>query len=298
MQSLTKRTTAQNLKANPGMYLVALFVFIALLSIVYTPHDPFAMNAARKFAPPSLQHLFGTDNFGRDILSRTMVGVRYSLLFSCATLAVSFVCGVAIGLAAASTYKIIGHIIMRVVDAVNAIPVVLLSLVLIAAFSARSSAGAGTGNAASLIIAMSAVFTPAFVRITRNEALQLRELGYIDHARVLGASSFRIMYAHILPNLAPSLINTAVIVMVNSITVESVLSYLGLGIQPPTPSLGRMLFDAQGYLFNAPWAAVLPGLTIVLLLCGLNYFAGEIQTHPVSRPASRSPRSAPLPPRR
>jgi peptide/nickel transport system permease protein len=262
MQSLTRRTDAQSPKANLGMYLIVLFVFVSLLSIVYTPHDPFAMDAARKFAPPSFRHLFGTDNFGRDILSRTMVGVRYSLLFSLSTLAVSFVCGVTVGLIAASTHKIVGHIIMRVVDAVNAIPVVLLSLVLVAVFA---------GNATSLIIAMSAVFTPAFVRITRNEALKIRELGYIDHARVLGASGFRIMYAHILPNLAPALSATAVIVMVNSITVESVLSYLGLGIQPPTPSLGRMLFDAQGYLFNAPWAAVLPGLTIVLLLCGFNY---------------------------
>jgi peptide/nickel transport system permease protein len=262
MQSLTSRTTAQSLKSNPGIYLIAVFAFVALLSIVYTPHDPFVMDAARKFAPPSLRHPFGTDNFGRDILSRTMVGVRYSLLFSCATLAVSFVSGVTIGLVAVSVHKVIGHIIMRVVDAVNAIPVVLLSLVLVAVFA---------GNAAALIIAMSAVFTPAFVRITRNEALQIRELGYIDHARVLGASGFRIMFAHILPNLTPSLSATAVIVMVNSITVESVLSYLGLGIQPPTPSLGRMLFDAQGYLFNAPWAAVLPGLTIVLLLCGFNY---------------------------
>jgi peptide/nickel transport system permease protein len=212
------------------------------------------MDNALKFAPPSLRHPFGTDNFGRDILSRTMVGVRYSLLFSLSTLALSFVCGVTVGLTAASTHKTIGHIIMRIVDAVNAIPVVLLSLVLVATL---------TANAATLVLAMSAVFTPAFVRITRNEALQIQKRGYIDHARVLGASGFRIMYAHILPNLAPSLSATAVIVMVNSITVESVLSYLGLGIQPPTPSLGRMLFDAQGYLFNAPWAAVLPGLTIV-----------------------------------
>jgi peptide/nickel transport system permease protein len=257
-----------------GVYLVAIFVVTALLSIVWTPHDPFAMDAALKFAPPSFRHPFGTDNFGRDILSRTMTGVRYSLLFSFATLAISFVCGVTVGLTAAGAHKTIGHLIMRIVDAVNAIPVVLLSLVLVAAFSVRGPAGTG----ATLIIAMSAVFTPAFVRITRNETLHALKLGYIDHARVLGASRFRIMYAHILPNLTLSLTNTAVIVMVNSITVESVLSYLGLGIQPPTPSLGRMLFDAQGYLFNAPWAAVLPGLTIVLLLCGFNYL-GEARLH-------------------
>jgi peptide/nickel transport system permease protein len=248
-----------------GLGIIALFAALALLGVFYTPWDPFAMDAAQKFAPPSPAHPFGTDNFGRDILSRAITGLRYSLVFSVAALGLSFFCGVTLGLLAAGTNKTVDMVIMHLVDAVNSIPVALFSLALLAAFR-----GVGWSSHIALIIALGIVFIPAFVRVTRNEAMRIRELGYIDHAKVLGTGDFRIMYAHILPNLYGPLSSTAIIVIVNSMTVESILSYLGLGIQPPLPSLGRMLFDAQSCLFNAPWAAVFPGLTLALLLAGFN----------------------------
>jgi peptide/nickel transport system permease protein len=246
-------------------YRVALWTLIfllacALFSLLYTPYNPFAMNAAELFRAPSFRHPFGTDNFGRDILSRTMVALRYSLLFSTCTLALSFSAGVTLGLLSAYSHKALDALIMRCVDAVSSIPLMLLALALLAIFKRETP-----------IPAMAILFVPSFVRITRNETLKIKELPYIDHARVLGAGKLRIMYAHILPSLAPSLFSTAIVVLVNSITVESALSYLGIGIQPPTPSLGRMLFDAQSYLFYAPWAAALPCIVMVLLLSAFNY---------------------------
>ncbi|MDR3312119.1 MAG: ABC transporter permease [Spirochaetaceae bacterium] len=256
-----------NIPRKIGAVLCAVFVLAALVSIVWTPHSPFVMDAAVRFASPSPGHPFGTDNFGRDVLSRAMVAVRYSLLFSAATVALSAFMGVAIGLAAAFVRHVAGLAVMRLVDAVNSIPVILLTLVLVNA--ADGSALGKTG--VPLVLAMTVVFTPAFIRITRNEAVKIKSMGYIDHARVLGAGKIRIMYAHILPNLVPSLGSTGIIVAVQSVMVESALSYLGFGIQPPLPSLGKMLFDAQGFLFRAPWMAIFPAAMVALLLCGLNY---------------------------
>lgn len=251
-----------------GCTLLILFVGIAILSIFYTPYSPYEMRWQMKLQPPSALALFGTDNFGRDILSRTMVGIRYSLLFSMLTLTFSAIIGLGIGLLAISASKIVDQIIMRFIDVINSIPTILLALVLLSLFA--------KGNF-SLIIAMIIVFIPPFVRMTRNEALQIRELEYIQHAKVLGASNFRIMYVHILPNLLPSIISTSIIVITASIMVESTLSYLGIGIQPPVPSLGRMMYDSQAVLLNAPWGAIMPGITLILLIASFNYLGEGIQ---------------------
>jgi ABC-type dipeptide/oligopeptide/nickel transport systems, permease components len=251
-----------------GTLLIMLFLLIAVISVFYTPHDAYEMKANMKLQAPSLEVLFGTDNLGRDIFSRTMIGVRYSLTFSGITLFLSATIGITIGLVASRANRFLDQFIMRVVDAINSIPTILLALVLLSVFA---------GGNVPLIIAMVVIFTPAFVRMTRNEAIQIKELEYIQHAEVLGASNFRIMFIHTLPNIYPSLLSTGIIVITNSIMVESALSYLGVGIQPPIPSLGRMMYDAQSYLFNAPWGAILPGIAIVLLISGFNYLGEGIR---------------------
>jgi len=251
-----------------GFICTIFFVAIAIVSLFYTPYNPYAMQASMKLQAPSFLAFFGTDNFGRDIFSRTMLGISYSLLFSMLTLIFSATIGISIGLFAVRAGRITDQIIMRIVDAVNSIPTILLALVLLSIFSKGHF---------PLIISMIIVFISPFIRITRNEAMQIRELEYIQHAEVLGASNFRIMYIHILPNILPSIISTSIIVITSSIMVESTLSYLGVGIQPPIPSLGRMVYDAQAILLSAPWAAIMPGIAIILLIAGFNYLGEGIR---------------------
>lgn len=251
-----------------GVFLIILFVFVAIAGVFYTPHNAYEMQSTMKLNPPSAIYLFGTDNLGRDIFSRTIIGLRYSLLFSVITLFCSAIIGVTIGLFASGANKYVDQLIMRIVDAVNSVPTILLALVLVSVFTKKNT---------SLVIAMIFIFIPTFVRITRNEAIRIKELEYIQHAQVLGASNIRIMFIHILPNMYSSLLSVAIIVVTNSIMVESALSYLGVGIQPPIPSLGRMMYDSQTYLFNAPWTAILPGITIVILIAGFNYLGEGIR---------------------
>jgi peptide/nickel transport system permease protein len=157
--------------------------------------------------------------------------------------------------------------IMRVLDAISSIPAALLALVLLSVFQR---------GIFPLILSIAIVFFPSFVRITRNETLKLRELEYIQSVRAQGAGTVRILFMHILPNIISPLVSSAVIVLTNSIMIESILSYLGLGIQPPTPSLGRMMFESQSFLTNAPWGALFPGGAIVLLAAGFHYLGEGI----------------------
>jgi peptide/nickel transport system permease protein len=250
-----------------GIVIEAVFLCLLALSFFALPYDPFAMDAAQKLRPPSTLHFFGTDNLGRDIFSRTLAALRYTLLFSLAPLALSGISGITAGLALSASPRAAQQIAMRVLDAVNAIPTVLLALVLSVVF-ARGTA--------PLVITLAVVFLPSFVRIARNEAAKIHPLEYIQRARVQGASTARILFVHILPNIASPLIASSVIVLTNSIILESILSYLGLGIQPPAPSLGKMIFDAQSFLSNAAWGAFFPGAAIVLLAAGFHYIGEGI----------------------
>jgi peptide/nickel transport system permease protein len=225
------------------------------------------MDASQKLKAPSVSHIFGADNLGRDIFSRTVLGVRYSLFFAASALVLSFSAGCAVGLFSAFAPRLAQQVIMRLLDAVNAIPASLLALALVTVFKK---------GAFPLILSMAIVFFPSFVRISRNEALKIRELEYIQAAQAQGAGLCRILLVHILPNIASPLISTSVIVLTNAIMIESMLSYLGLGIQPPTPSLGRMMAESQGFLLSAPWAALFPGGAIVLLAAGFHYLGDGI----------------------
>lgn len=257
----------KKVKFNIGYIIVFVYILIAIIGLFYTPYDAYAMIGNMKMQPPSSMHFFGTDNFGRDIFSRTIIGIRYTLAFSGIALLGSGIIGVSIGLICVRVNRYIDQIIIRVIDTINSIPPILLALVLMSIFK---------GNA-PLLVSLTVIFIPMFVRITRNEAMQIRELEFIQRAELIGASSFRIIIKHILPNLYPSLISTSILVITNTIMVESSLSYLGVGIQPPVPSLGRMLYDAQSILINAPWAAIIPGCCIVILIVGLNYLGRNRQ---------------------
>lgn len=251
-----------------GLFMTGVAVGLAVLGIFWTPYSTTEMSAAERFAAPSLQHLFGTDNFGRDIFSRVMEGAGITILISSLVVVFSGTLGILIGAVTGYMGGIIDEVVMRVTDAVNGFPSILLALVMI------SIMGSGNQN---LILSLGIVFTPSFVRIVRSEFIRLRDADYISRARLMGVGRLRILFVHILPNIFSTFWVSVMIGFNNGILAESGMSYLGIGVQPPQASLGKMLSDAQGYLMKAPWYALAPGLAIVWIVLGFSLLSEGIR---------------------
>lgn len=245
-----------------GAVLSSVFVLTALISFVWTPFDYTAMNIPAKLQTPNSTHWLGTDHFGRDIFSMIMVGARTSIAVALVAVGIGIALGVPLGLtAAARSGTLLDEVIMRGNDLIFAFPALVIAILITAVF------GAGAVNA---IIAIGIFNIPVFARITRGGALSLWEREFILAARVAGKSSARISAEHILPNVANLLIVQGTIQFSLGILAEAGLSYVGLGAQPPTPSWGRMLADAQTMVSIAPHLALVPGIAIVLTVLGLN----------------------------
>tara|TARA_R110002049_G_scaffold117332_2_gene270484 strand:+ start:61105 stop:61920 length:816 start_codon:yes stop_codon:yes gene_type:complete len=245
-----------------GGMLTGIFVLAALISFVWTPFDHSALNIANKLKAPSVAHLLGTDHFGRDILSMIMVGARTSIAVALVAVGIGMGAGVPLGLwAAARRGSLVDEVIMRGNDLVFAFPAIVIAILITAVF------GAGAVNA---IIAIGIFNIPVFARITRGAALSLWQRDFILAARVAGKSAVRISAEHILPNVTNLLIVQGTIQFSLGILAEAGLSYVGLGAQPPTPSWGRMLADAQTMVSIAPHMALMPGFAIILTVLGLN----------------------------
>ncbi|MBR2407595.1 MAG: ABC transporter permease [Lachnospiraceae bacterium] len=249
-----------------GVVLVGLAVIVSLTGCFYTPYDPDAMDATLKNASPSLSHLFGTDNFGRDVLSRVMKGAGTTLLVGLAVVSIGAVGGCLMGAFTGYFGGKADLILMRVNDAVAAIPSILLALVFVGVF------GSGT---VQLVAALGILFIPSFARVVRSGFIVQKELDYVKNARLMGAGHLRIMFVHILPNIKSSLLSALAIGFNNAVLSEAAMSYLSLGVQPPHASLGRMLSEAQPYLFRAPWNAVAPGLMILFSVLGVGLLSLE-----------------------
>lgn len=245
-----------------GGILTAVFVSAALLSFAWTPFDHGTMNIPARLQSPNMTHLLGTDHFGRDILSLLMVGARTSIAVALVAVGIGMGLGIPLGLwAAARRGSLIDEIIMRGNDLVFAFPSLVIAILITAVF------GAGAINA---IIAIGIFNIPVFARITRGAALSLWERDFILAARVSGKSAARISVEHILPNVTNLLIVQGTIQFSLGILAEAGLSYVGLGAQPPLPSWGRMLADAQTMVSIAPHMALMPGFAIILTVLGLN----------------------------
>ncbi len=251
-----------------GLCMTGLVVFLALLGVFWTPYSTTSMSASQRFAPPSLQHLFGTDNFGRDIFSRVMKGIGATIWISTLVVALSGGVGILVGALTGYFGGIVDEVVMRFTDAVNGFPSILLALVVISVL--------GTGQR-NLVISLGIVFMPSFIRIVRSEFIRLRDADYISRARLMGVGRARILFVHILPNIFSTFWVSVMIGFNNAILAESGMSYLGIGVQPPQASLGKMLSDAQGYLTTAPWYALAPGLTIVWIVLGFSLLSEGIQ---------------------
>ena len=240
-----------------GAVLTLALVACALLSFVWTPWSPYEMNIESKLLPPSAQFWMGTDAFGRDVLSQIMVGARSSIAVGVIAVGIGLVFGVALGLIAAALRGWVEEVIMRMSDFTFAFPAIMMTAVF----------GPSMVNA---IIAIGIFNIPTFARITRASANAIWSREYVMAARACGKNRFSITLQHVLPNIMGVLIVQATIQFALAILAEAALSYLGLGTQPPQPSWGRMLSDAQTLMFQAPLLAVFPGVAIALSVLGLN----------------------------
>jgi len=250
-----------------GGTIALIVVMTALVGMFWTPYDPAAMSAVNRFAPPSLAHLFGTDNFGRDILSRVMEGAGATFAISAATVFLSAAVGIIIGGLTGYFGGIVDSVLMRVNDTLAAFPSILLALVMI------SFMGPGKYN---VIITLSILFVPSFARVSRGEFARLKGLDFVHSARIMGAGHARIIFRHMLPNTMPVLFGAVAIGFNNAVLAEASMSFLGIGVQPHEASLGRMLSESQGFLFTSPWYAFSVGCVIVLMILGFSMLGDGI----------------------
>ena len=260
--------------ASPGLRIGICLIFVAvtaaLISFAWTPYDVAAIDIPNKLLAPSLRHPFGTDHFGRDVLSMIMVGARNSLAVAFVAVGIGAGIGVPLGLLAAARRGLVGESIMRMNDVIFAFPSLLMAVMITAVY------GPGALNA---IIAIGIFNVPVFARVTRGAAMSLWAREYILAARVAGKTAFPISIEHILPNLSGLLVVQAAIQFALGVVAEAGLSYVGLGIQPPVPSWGRMLSEAQTMIGFAPWLAIFPGLAIMILVFGFGLVGDGLNDH-------------------
>lgn len=242
-----------------GAIITGIMVLIILIGIFWTPYDPNAMDGTAKMQAPSMSHILGTDNFGRDIFSRIVQGAGSTFLIAAATVAIGLVIGILLGSITGYYGGWMDEVLMRINDSILAFPSILLVLVLIAII------GPGKYN---IIAALGILFIPSFARIVRTEVAKQKNTDYVRSAKLMGASDMRILLLHILPNIVPVLLSSIAIGFNNAVLAEASMSYLGVGVQPPDPSLGRMLSEAQGFLSGAPWYAISVGVAIISLILG------------------------------
>jgi peptide/nickel transport system permease protein len=251
-----------------GLAVVLFFIALAILAPLVSPYDPSATNWAAVRKPPSAQHLFGTDEIGRDLLTRVIWGARASLLAGLVSVSLALAAGVPIGLITGYLGGIVDGVLMRMIDAMLAIPFLILAIAL-AAFLGPSLINA--------MIAIGVSQTPIFARLTRGQVLTVKHEDYIEAARAVGNPHHRIVLRHILPNIVPPLLVQATLAAAAAIIAEASLSFLGLGEQPPDPSWGSMLNTAKNFISQAPWMALWPGLAIFSLVLSLNLFGDGLR---------------------
>ena len=247
--------------ASIGLAVIAGFVVVALGASVVAPYDPIATSFATVRKAPSVAHWFGTDEIGRDVLSRIVYGARASLLAGVVSVLISISVGVPIGLLAGYAGGMTDMLISRVTDALLACPFLILAIAL-AAFLGPSLTNA--------MIAIGISATPVFIRLTRGTTLAVKAEDFVLAARAIGNAPWRVAIRHVLPNIVPPLLVQATLAIAAAVIAEASLSFLGLGQQPPQPSWGSMLNTAKNYIDNSPWMAIWPGVSIFLLVLSFN----------------------------
>ena len=265
---MRRRRPLRHVTFTLGAVIALVLAATAAVSLVYTPDDPLAISITGRLQGPTSQHPFGTDHFGRDVLSRVMAGAVTSIAVGVIAVGIGAGLGIVVGLLSGYVGGWTDEILMRLIDAVQGFPAILSALLFTAVFS--------PGMLVSMV-AIGIAFVPAFARLTRGSVLELREREFVVAARALGAGDARLMLRHILPNSLPPLIVQATTSFPVAILAEAALAYLGLGTQPPHPSWGLMLKEAQNFMSLNPWFAVFPGGAIALTVLGLNFLGDGLR---------------------
>jgi peptide/nickel transport system permease protein len=268
---------ARNPLVLTGLVLVVFFMGVAAFAGVLAPADPVAMKTSSVLEAPSFSAPFGTDRFGRDVLSRAMFGTRASLFVGVGSIAIAATIGTLIGLLAGFVGGRLDNVLGRVMDVFFTFPSLILAIAISAAL------GLGIQNA---LLAIAITYWPVFGRLVRGTTISERSKDYVQAARVLGASGVRVMRNHLLPNCLSPIVVQVTVAISQAIIIESSLSYLGLGTQPPTPSWGTMINEGRTFLDSAPWISVFPGLAIMAAVLGFNFLGDGLRD--VLDPRSRS----------
>jgi peptide/nickel transport system permease protein len=251
-----------------GLVIVLITVLAAVAGPFLTPYDSTAQELARRLEAPSLAHPLGLDELGRDILARLLEGARISLMVGLAVVSVSSTVGMLFGSIAGYFGGRVDDLISRVIDVLMAFPGILLAIALVAVLGPSLT---------NVVLALSVIGWVGYARLVRGQALRARELEFVQAARACGAGSARIVVRHILPTALPAVVVQATLGMAGAIIAEASLSFLGLGVQPPTPSWGTMLDAGRAHLFDAPHLTVFPGLAIALLVLGFNFLGDGLR---------------------
>jgi peptide/nickel transport system permease protein len=245
-----------------GIVIIGLYLLLAILAVLgITPHDPLKMYPLERLKPPSATHLMGTDLLGRDTASRLMLGIGQSMQIAFLAVAIATIAGTIIGLIAAWWGSLWDGVLMRLMDVLLAFPAILLALLIIAIV------GPGTFTS---VTAIGIVYTPIFARVVRGPALSLKQRDFVDAARTFGSSQPFILSRHLLLNLVAPLTVQVTLALAWALLTEAGLSFLGLGTQPPTPSLGLMLAESKNLMTQAPWLMAFPAVAIMLGILGFN----------------------------
>jgi peptide/nickel transport system permease protein len=253
------------LNAVVGVTLLSIMGVLAISSLIYTPYDPVAIDLGTRLAPPSAAHLFGTDQFGRDVFSRTMAGAATSAGISAAAVLVALMLGAVLGGVAGFFGGTVDRIATICIDAIMSIPALLLALGIMAAIGPVRS---------GVVLALGFAYSPTVARVVRGQVLSLRSREFVEASRVLGNSDFYTLWRHVAPNCITPLTVIATAIFGNAVLAETALSFLGLGVPPPAATWGGMMADGRGHLAHAPWLCVFPGIAVSLALLGIN-LAGD-----------------------
>lgn len=252
-----------------GFVLVAILIFVGIFGKQLAPYDPnLDMDFAARFAPPSLEHPLGTDNNGRDTLSRILYGAEVSLKVAIISVTLATVIGTPLGMLAGYGNRVMDEVIMRTMDVLFAFPAILLAIAVMAIL------GRGVGNA---MIAIGIVYVPIFARIARAEVLSVKNEEFVEVARALGAKDSEILIRHIFPNILAPIIVEISLSLSFAILAEAALSFFGLGTQPPDPSWGRMLSEGRSYFRQSLWMGIMPGLAIMFTVMGFNFLGDGLR---------------------
>ncbi|WP_038154586.1 ABC transporter permease [Trabulsiella guamensis] len=265
-----KRRIALAPNALVGMTLIGVIVLAGLVGFFWTPFDPGRINILARLQAPGTQYLLGTDEYGRDVLSRLLAGASASMTISLVTVCFALLAGIVLGLISGYLRGVVDRVIMMITDTLLAFPGILLALGLLSILG---------NNRYGIILALGLAYTPSVVRIVRGTVMGLREADFVAAARIMGHNELTILRKHVLPNCLAPLTVLATSMLGWVLISESALSFLGLGVPPPEPTWGNMLAASRNYLAQAPWLALLPGICISLALLGVNMLGDALRDY-------------------